>query len=370
MRVYLKLFALILCVIIGNSSVANESQFVTTISPERQKEFLIERDLGKAVISWLADNNAPAALECDKLVDSLMAVREPTVRSYFIQSQVANLRQKPKDAISALEKAIEKYPNEMAPDMLIPVRIIGRSWIGTIARYSGDWTQAQQMYESILNEPNSFEDKDIISIISNLYLAEIYSRQFKNNKEALSKLNSSKNIPKSNGQRARLYDFYNIWSQYKLNEISFGKEQALQKIDPNNTEFFSYYMWIVYPRQLVGIVTSPLDSCCGSDRRKEEIARIIYDRILQSNISSIDESIVMFIYGFVYQQNKKYTEAEKYYSLLLNKETFLSPITGIYLAQCKMSQNKNDEANKIMDQVLKKYPGYESAVTLVRNSWK
>lgn len=62
----------------------------------------MQRDLGKAVMSWLADGNEPAALECDRLIDSLLAVREPTVRSYFLVAQVANLRQKPQDAITAL----------------------------------------------------------------------------------------------------------------------------------------------------------------------------------------------------------------------------------------------------------------------------
>jgi tetratricopeptide (TPR) repeat protein len=370
MRVVIKLLVFVLCFVSSSVSMAGGTQNEITISPERQREFLIERDLGKAVMSWLADNNAPAALECDKLVDKLLAVREPTARTYFLEAQVANLRQNPKKTISALEKAIEKYPNEIAPNMTFPIRIIGRFWIGTIARHSGDWTQAQKMYESILNEPNSLEGKEIYSMVSNLYLAEIYSDQLKNNKEALSKLNSCKSIPKLSEQRAEQYDFYSTWSQYKLNEISQGNEQAIKKINPNTTEVFSNYMWIVYHLELVGIVASPLAGCCGSDRRKEEIGRTIYDRILQSGKSSIDESIVRFIYGFVYQQNKKYSDAEKYYSQLFNKETFLSPIAGIYLAQCKKIQNKTDDANNVLDQVIKKYPGYESAVTPVRKFWQ
>ena len=368
MQNYTKIFSFAICVFINVNCFADESQFVTTITPERQKEFLIERDLGKAAMSWLADNNELAALECDKFVDSLLAVREPTVRTYFLEAQVAYLRQNPKKAISALKKAIEKYPDEIAPNMSYPVRIVGRFWIATIARQSDDFAQAQKIYESILKELNSLEDKEILLMICNLYLAEMDLDHQKNKKDAISKLNSSNSIPRPSGQRANRYDFYRTWTQYNINEISFGKEQAAQQNIQNNTEVFNNYMWIVYQLELVGIVASPIAGCCGSDRRAEEIGKTFYERILQSSKSSIDDDIVRFICGFVYQQKKNYSEAEKHYSQLFNKDAFLSPVAGIYLAQCKKNQNDVGEAENVLKRVESKYPGYSSVVTQIRKS--
>jgi tetratricopeptide (TPR) repeat protein len=369
MRVYLKLFALILCVIIGNSSIANESQFVTTISPERHKEFLIERDLGKALLSWLADGNEPAEFECVKLVDSLMAVREPTVRSIFIQSQVANLRQKPKDAIAALEKAIEKYPNERAAVSSFPIRIVGRFWIGTIARHSGDFAKAQQTYKSILNEPNALDGNEILTMICNLYLAEIDSEHLKNNKEALIHLNEIGNIPRPKKEILSQYDFYRDWAQYKIDEISKGKAEAVKNLKAYQGSVSSPYVTATH-LYLSGLVLEPLSGCFDTDKKANKIGETFYNRIFQSGKSSIDEEIIKFTLGYSFEHSGRYAEAEIYLSELFNKETFLSPSAEFFLAIVKKDQKNLDEANKIMDQVLKKYPGYESAVTLVRNSWK
>lgn len=373
MRINRELIFQVLCVLISSSCVAGVSQPTYRISEQRSKEFKIEKDLGKAVMSWLADGNDLAVLECDRLADSLLTTGEPTARAYFIAAQVANLREKPQVAISILEEVINKHPDEKAPFMKYPVRIVGRFWIATIAKHSNNMLRARQGYESILSNLGDVKGKEVLTIICNLYLAEIESDHLKRNTDALNRLKFLDSIRKPEETLGTWYttwyDMYSAWAKYKGNQLSQGKNQAMRKLMPH-TEANSAYIWIVTHLQLSGIVASPLAGCCGRDERAETIGKTIYDRIIQSDKSSIDEAIVRFIYGFIYQNNKKYVEAEEHYSQLFNRGTFLSPISGICLSHCKKAQGKDSEADGILEQVRTRYPGYDSAVAELKESWQ
>jgi tetratricopeptide (TPR) repeat protein len=143
------------------------------------QKYRIEKALGQEVISWLCDANDAAAVECDRLADLLLSLEEADVRSYFIAAQVAWLREKPQKAISVLEDVISKYPDEAAPYMTLPVRIVARFWIGIIARRSRDTTKAKNVYEvllTILESPENIEgieDKGGLMMICNLYLVPL-----------------------------------------------------------------------------------------------------------------------------------------------------------------------------------------------------
>jgi len=370
MIAYIKIVFLTFSVLIGSICFANTDQYEFVVSEQRRKESKIERDLGKAVISWLADGNDLAALECDRLADSLLATGEPTARAYFIASQIANLRERPQVAIPILEEVINKHPDEKAPHMTYPVRIVGRFWIATIAKHSNNMLRAQQEYKSIISELGDVKGKEVLAIICNLYLAEIESDHLKRSTDALNRLMALQSTRKPEETLgtlyAKWYGMYSAWAKYKGNQLSENKNQANQKLMPY-TEADNAYIWIVTHLKLSGIVASPLAGCCGQDKRAEIIGKTIYDRIIQSDKSSIDEAIVRFIYGFVYQNNKKYVEAEKHYSQLFNKGTFLSPISGIHLYRCKKTQGKDSEADRILTEVTTRYPGFDSLVTKIKN---
>jgi TolA-binding protein len=44
-------------------------------------------------------------------------------------------------------------------------------------------------------------------------------------------------------------------------------------------------------------------------------------------------------------------------------------VAGIFLAGCKKAQDKTAEADSILEQVKVKYPGYESLVAKLKESW-
>ncbi|UCG57662.1 MAG: tetratricopeptide repeat protein [Phycisphaerales bacterium] len=369
MRVYMRLLLTVLVVVAGSSWVADADPAELTISEGRTREFKTERALGKAVISWLADGNAQAAIECDALVKSLLAEQEPSARSYFLAAQVANLRERPHDAISALESAIGRYPDEKAPVMSFPVRIVARFWIGTIARHSGDMQKAQSVYESILADPGDSEGRGNLMMMCNLYLAEIESEHLRRNDRAVTNLEAIERVGRPSGHWAMQYEMYKAWAQHRHAQIVRGKEQAAHELSPY-PEVTLAPLLAVTQLKLSGIGASPLAGCCGRDERRDVIGETFSERVIQGRSSPIDEALVRLADGYMLEANKKYGEAENHYSRLFQNDSFLSPIAGISLARMKKAQGKISEAAAILEQVRAKYPGYDLLVTSLQQSLK
>ena len=378
MKTYIKLISVGLVILISNNIVLG--MIIPSVEEEReyvrkgQKEWEIKRALSEKLFSWLSDVNDVAGEECDRLVDSLLTLPEPSIEAYFIAAQVAWLREKPKKAIAILEDAIRKYPDER--DLIpSPTRIVGRFWIGTIARYSGDMAKAKNVYETLLTMLESkekiwsLEDHDVLTMMCNLYLAEIESLHLKRNDFALPRLEAIERIKKPEGQLVVGYDIYKGWAQYQHTIISKGKAQATQQIIMY-PEMDSDIMRVAECQLMFcGISVSLLAYYQFSDK-KDVIERALFDRVIKSAVSPIERSLARLIYGSAYQEKGHFAEAEKHYSALFEEDSYFSPVAGIYLAQCKKAQDKTAEAESILEKVRAKYPGYESAVTKLRESWK
>jgi len=358
---------------------------------KRLQKYRIKKALSEAVISWLSDANDSAAVECERLADSLLSLEEPGVSSYFIAAQVANLREKPDKAITILEDVINNHPDENAPiGIVLPVKIVGRFWIGTIARHSGDMTKAKNVYEMVLTMLQSpeniegLEGKGNMMMRCNLYLAEIESLHLKRNDLALARLEAIERIKKPAGQLSAGYDIHDIykgWAKYQHMRMSKGKDQAAQQLVE--------YQGMTAAAPLMAVTQLKL---CGISQiigyyRPEHLRAGIIDRALldrfRNTISPIDWSLVTLVYGFGHQgegqraqkeelhpeAEKHYLEAEKYYSELFEDDSFFSPVAGIYLAHIKKVQGKTVEAESVLEQVRAKYPGYDSAVAELKESW-
>jgi tetratricopeptide (TPR) repeat protein len=388
MRTCIKLIAAGLMILISNNIVLG--MIIPSVEEEReyvrkgQKEWEIQRALSEKLISWLSDANGPAGEECDRLVDSLLALPEPSIKAYFVAAQVTYIRGKPQVAISILEDLISKHSNKPAEVMQFPVSIVARFWIGTIARHSGDMTKAKSVYETLLKYLRGREGENNLAMICNLYLAEIESKYMKRDDLALARLEAIKRIEKPAGHWGEQYEFYNRWAAYEHDRISKGRAQANQQLVWYR-EMMSTPPLAAAQLQLCGISGSlfappyPPD-----DERADASGKAFYDRIIKNTASDIDTSLVRLTFGSFYQEKgrraeaekiytkaqKHYLEAEKYYSELFDDNSFFSPIGGIYLAQCKKAQDKTVEAEGILEKVGAKYPGYESAVTELKESWK
>lgn len=374
-------------IILGKIPSLEEEYYNVT---KGRKERKIQRALSEKLISWLSDANESAGVECDKLADSLLSLKEPGVSSYFVAAQIAWLREKSEKAIAILEDVINKYPDQMAPTMHVPVKIVGRFWIGTIARQAGDIAKAKNVYEIILKmleSPENIEgldDKGGVVMICNLYLAEIESLHLKRNDLALTRLEAIERVKKPDGQLGAGYDIYKGWAIYRRIEISKGKAQGTQQLIAY-PEIMDAPLLAVSQLSISGITGDPLIGCCsGPDRQVDIVIDTFINRAVKKTISPIDWSLVTLMYGVGNQvegqraqkenlhpeAENHYLEAEKYYSALFEEDSFFSPVAGIYLAKCKKEQRKTAEADNLLEQVKAKYPGYESAVTELKESWK
>jgi tetratricopeptide (TPR) repeat protein len=381
MKTGIKLIFVGLMILISNNIVLG--MIIPSVEEEReyvrkgQKEWEIKRALSGKLISWLSDANDVAGKECDRLVDSLLTLPEPTIEAYFVAAQATYIRGKPQQAISILEDLISKHPNKPAEVEQLPVRVVARFWIGTIARHSGDMTKAKSVYETILKYLRGREGENSLAMICNLYLAEIESKHMKRDDLALARFEAIQQIKTPEGQLGAGYDIYKGWARYQHTLISKGKAQTTQELVAFS-EIMSAPLLAGAQLKLCGI--SPVFGYYSHEQMSLEgniIARTLFDRFRNKTISPIDWSLVTLIYGFGYegevhftQKKKYYLKAEKYYSELFDDDSFFSPIGGIYLAQCKKAQDKTVKAESILEKVRAKYPGYESAVTEIRESWK
>jgi len=337
------------------------------------QKYRIEKALGQNVISWLCDANDAAAVECDRLADSLLSLEEPDVRSYFLAAQVARLRQKSDKAITIMENVISIYPDEKSPTMAFPVKIVGRFLIGTVAKQSGDIKKAENVYKAILEELKNIEDsrgKEGLTMICNLYLAEIESLHLKRNDLALARLESIQQIkkPTGHGHWGIQFEVYKGWAAYEHTRISKGKTQAVQQLVMHPDMMAAPFV-AGTQLNLCGLTGGPLDGI-GSDKRINVVADTLFDRAVRNVSSPIDKSLARLGHGFDQQYRKKFTRAEMHYSALFEEDSYFSPMAGLLLAHCKKAQGKTTEADGILEEVKAKYPGYDSAVTKLKESWE
>jgi len=387
MKTCIKLLFVGLIVVIWSSLGfgMNQPSFEEEYNVKGQEEWEIRRALSGKLISWLSDANESAGEECDRLVDSLLTLPEPSIEAYFVAAQATYIRGKPQVAISILEDLISKHSNKPAEVMQLPVRVLARFWIGTIARHSGDMTKAKSVYETIRKNLRGREGENSLAMICNLYLAEIESKHMKRDDLALARLEEIKQLEKPAGHWGEQYEVYKAWTMYEHTRISKGKAQAAH-------ELITYEEFAISP-----MVAGTQLKLCGISQvigyyrpehlRAGIIGRALLDRFRNNTISPIDWSLVTLVYGFSYlseaqqaqhaqkeelrpEAQKYYLEAEKYCSALFDDDSFFSPVAGICLAQCKKAQGKNTEADNLLEQVKTRYPGYESAVTELKESWK
>lgn len=383
----MKLISVGLMILISNNIVlgTNGPSFEEDNVKGRQ-EWEIRRALSEKLIFWLSDANGLAGEECDRLVDSLLALPEPSIKAYFVAAQAAYIRGKPQKAILILEDLISKHPNKPAEVMQIPVRVVARFWIGTIARHSGDMTKAKNIYQTILENLEGLKGKTNLAMICNLYLAEIESKHMKRNDLAMERLEEIKQLERPAGHRGEQYEIYKNWAEYQYTRISKDKSQTTQKLVPYG-EIQSAPMVAATQLNLCGMSKITGDYRADYKYRTLEgdiITRTLFGRFRNNTISAVDWSLVTLVYGFGYESEgqraqkeelhpeakKHYFETEKYYSELFDDNSFFSPVAGLYLAQVKKAQGKVEGANRTLEQVKKKYPGYDSAVTKLRESWE
>jgi len=370
MQTYIKLVFAGLAILAWSSFAVGTNQSDPVNWKKKQQEHRLRKQIAKATVAWLQDHNEPDRLEADQLINLLLEQDQLSVKSYFIAAQSASLCENYQKAISILQDVIEKHPDEKAPRFDLPVRIVGRLWLATVAKQSEDINKAKSVYELILTDMETLEmkqGKESIAMICNLYLAEIESEQ-QNQDIALARLRSVKQ-PKlpAQGEWVMLYNVYIDWATYEINK-RIQKEKAAAPLTGDKETMGPALMVAVHHISLSGIDSLPLSDYIF-DETGEILLDGIYNRAINNGASKIDKNLSRLVAGYEKMRARKYTEAEKYFFDLYKGDSYFSPVAGISLARCKRMENKTAEADNILEQVRTKYPGYDSAVAELKESW-
>ena len=371
MRVQIILFGAVILILAG-VCLANSKDMSESIDrAKRMQEHRLIKEIAKATVAWLQDQNEPARLEVDRRIDLLLEQDQLSVKYYFIAAQSASLCENYQKAISILQYVIEKHPDEKAPCFDLPVKIVGRLWLATVAKQSGDIDKAKNVYESILADMGALKMKqgrESIAMICNLYLAEIESEQ-QNKDVALARLRSVKQ-PKlpAQGEWVGLYNTYIDWAKYEINK-RVQKEKAAAALRGDKKTIGLAHMVAMLHVSLSGIYSLPISDYIFDDKGKI-ILDAVYKRAINNKSSKIDRNLSRLVAGSIKERAKSYTEAERYFFDLYQGDSYFSPIGGISLARCKRMENKTVEAVSILEQVRTRYPGYDSVVTELKESWK
>jgi len=359
--------------VVGITCVAGAGQPGFTITEQMRTEAKIKQELMKAVLSWLSDGNVRAGDECDRLVHALLTTGEPSVHACFMGAQVANLRGKPLEAISAIEGAIEKYPDERAPvGLRVPTKVWGCFWIANLAKESGDMARAKRVYEDLLSTLKDMQTSDVATyktesiMTCELLLAEMEREHGQGKQKALSYLKAAEDAGEAGGARRAGIALRQSWVRYESTRATKGSAVANAELPPVSDAFPAYEL-AAHHLFLTGISGSPL---AGYVKGMNVVTKILVDRTVEGKHSQVDRDLARLGYGYDQHHKGNLEEAEKYFASLFEDDSFFSPVAGISLARVKKAQQDTGEARAVLDRVQSKYPSYDSVVTEIRRSWE
>lgn len=327
-------------------------------------------DFGKAVRKWLDTQSEADGIECDKLADKLMADYKDKLAAYVVASELANLRGNKDRVIEIMRLAVEKFPVTRTIDgrlklptgidARMPLPLFAHFHIAAYAKQAGDLALARQEYEKALEEiladSELREMYAVQAAICHLYIAEIDVAKT-GNTDALSqriKLIRELTPPVIPDEERHLFpdsdtpfDIIVKWADYQLVKKTQGAEASYSKCKQPDDQFDMFI-----ENHLVASGLNGGQLGLGVDR----IVNVITQRIIENSGSELDKDTVLLWRGRICEHQKKYTEAENYYNILLQEDSFLSPSGGLGLVRCKKFQGKDSEAEKIKMQLKQKYP--------------
>jgi tetratricopeptide (TPR) repeat protein len=353
MQVYLQL--IIVPVLLGSISVSSRAGHPET-DKRASNDTLLRIQLSKKMISWLQGHSDDAA-ECDRLIDRFLAMprEQRSLPGYLAVAQAANLRGRPDQAILTLESLIAQYPDQDAPVLHVPMKVLAAFWIGTYAKQAGNVSRSVQAYEEVLkivSAPDP-ERKTAFGAIAKLYLAELDARHFKNPSKAIVRLDSIEWNGTDATQEQRPDGLLRRMVAYERTAIS-GQSQAVpQWPDRRSMEHAPVsaagLLW------LAGVTASPLSDTGGPD--SDILGYTMLMRTMEGGGSQIDASLARLLYAYDQDHKGAIDQASEHYSALLKGDSFFSPVAGMALHRIQMRQGKENEAKELIKTLRMRYPG-------------
>jgi tetratricopeptide (TPR) repeat protein len=315
-----------------------------------------ERDVAAAFVGWAESGSWSDARECDSLTAWVLEVERPGAEALFLAAQFSHLRGNTKRAVSLLDKAIDTYPDARAPGTSLPVKILGRLWMGTMQRQSGDGPGAVETYEAVKQILNIEEGEHrLVLAVCCLNIAQVASRSNRNRDLFIRETDALLGIDKtSDTNLADCLDFFQKWALYARAKKSKGKDIALKEMAAPQS--VSPYIGVGYAN------VNGMFPYNGLGANEELVWKRQASKVKAMRFGDFDKGVMRWVFGFSYWTNKDYNQGDKYLEGLLKDRTFFSPVAGVWLAVSKSQQGKETEALAVLDEVAASYPGYAEIV--------
>ena len=323
------------------------------------------------VASSVASNSVPDPA-VDAALDKMLS--EDKVSSSLIVAKLEWLLNRPDKAISILEDLVQKHGEESdGQRYIMPVGITANYWIGTIARQKGDAQRAKKAYEDVLACAARHPQDNAIGHEAEKqfcyqYISEIQAVMLKQTNAAIETLMKIPQRPPrfepgsekalqfmlfSPGEELN-WDADQAWIDYQIAILKGKQDEARASLKGSELKLQYMIGTLAACANRSGIKISPWIRGRGEDNRILQIQGL---RLAIKSNSPIDRSFALLALGSELQSDQP-VEAEKYYTELLESDSFYAPVGGIYLAALQRSLGKADEADKTDAIVKKRFPGY------------
>ena len=324
---------------------------------------LFQGVVSNAMITFNSATNTASNLVLDAALDKLLVDSKDKVSASFTVARIEWLRNQPAKAISILEDVIRKHGQEDFNQGIIqPVNIAGNYWIGTISRQNGDAERAIKAYNDVIvcdsTNPKPAREEDSCHI----YLSEIKAEILKQTNAALDELTKVKMAAAPAGSRQISKEDKDIW------QSSMDWQVAL--IKGKQDEWRSHVVGSPYKTFIAmvsiegGAMVSGVGGCPWhnfSDDNSRILLIYGLKASLKFNKSPLDRSFALFELGQLFESDQP-MEAEKYYTELLESDSFYAPEGGIFLADFQKKQGRIQEAKKTYEKIKQRFPGYTKYV--------
>lgn len=328
-------------------------------------EYRFRRGVPEAFVRWAETGRWSDARECDAMLVAVLEAEKPGVKGLFLASQFSHLRGNTRRAMSLLDKAIRMYPDATGPGTSLRVKILGRLWMGTMQRQTGDGQGAIETYEALKQMLNMEErEHRLVRAICCLNIAQVASRGMRNRELFIRETDALLAIEEtSDTNLADFVDFYQKWALYARAKKTKGKDAALKEVVAPQS--LSPYIVIGHAN-----VNGMLPYHGLKSKEQEAIWKRLAGKVQAMRYGDFDKGAMRWAFGVGYFINKDYEQADTYLGALQKEDDFFSPVAGVWLAESKKKQGKQAEGLAVLEKVGAKYPGYGQVVDDRKKSWK
>jgi hypothetical protein len=305
----------------------------------------------------------------------MLAEGKNAIVSSLIVAKMEWLLNRPAKAISILEDLIQKHGEENdGQSYIMPVGITANYWIGTIARQNGDAQRAKKAYEDVLacaarHPRDGAIGHEAEKQFCYQYISEIEAVMLNENDAAIVTLTKipkrplrfkpgskkAKQFQKENPGEELNWDADQAWIEHQIAILRGKSDEARVSLKGSEMKL---------GRDTIGSLAGasfrsgiPLRPWINGYGKENQTLLVQALRLAVKSSSPIDRSFALLALGSELQSDQP-AEAEKYYTELMESDSFYAPTGGIYLAALQRSLGKDKEANKTDEHVKERFPGY------------